>query len=201
MFNEIIGIFLADKYNITTDKILFTVSVLANDTSVFSIADAVNGAKLKADLTNTDYFITNYSIWSQNGILDVTIKPDNEPTNQMKTAALTKQITAPILPPKYIQTDISVEVVNNQAIDDDLFLALDIFKIPQSKVNNLIDIGKNICISPYNIDIQTLAIEKYIIYTNELLKALILANNGSIPGEITGITTSQKQATSKCMRT
>ena len=181
MLNEIIGMYLSDKYSITTDRILFTETIAANDTTTFSIISAMNGAKLKSDLYNLDYFITKYSIWSQNGILDVTIKPDNEATNQLKTQAFTQKTEASVIPLKHIRTDLTIEVTNNQAIDDDLFLALEIFKIPQNKVNELIDIGKVLCISLDNIDIQTLAIEKYIIYSNELLKALILAGGGTIP--------------------
>lgn len=184
MLNEIVGMYLADKYGITTDKILFAVSIDAGTSDTFTISDAVNGSKLKADLTNLNYIITKYSIWSQNGILDVTIKPDNESANQLKTWALTKQTEAPIIPVKIILADISIDVTNNQSIDDDLFLSLDIFKIPQTKQSELIDIGRVICTSPDNIDIQTLGIEKYLIYTNELLKALILANKGQLPGDI-----------------
>ena len=182
MLNEIVGLYLADKYNIMTDRILFTETIAANDTTTLSITNATNGAKLKSDLYNLDYFITKYSIWSQNGILDVTIKPDNESTNQLKTQALTQKTEASVIPLKHIRTDLTIEVTNNQAIDDDLFLALEIFKIPQNKVNELIDIGKILCSALDNIDIQTLAIEKYLIYNNELLKALILASGGTIPG-------------------
>jgi hypothetical protein len=181
MLNEIMGMYLSDKYGITTDRILFTVSVYANDTATYAISDATNGSKLKADLYYLDYFITKYSIWSQNGILDVTIKPDNEAINQLKTQAFTQKTEAQIVPLKHIRTDLTIEVTNSQAIDDDLYLALEIFKIPQDKVSKLVDIGYMLCVSLDNIDIQTLAIEKYVIYSNELLKALILANGGTIP--------------------
>lgn len=203
MLNEIVGLYLADKYNIITDRILFTETISANDTSTLSIADATNGAKLKSDLYNLDYFITKYSIWSQNGILDVTIKPDNEATNQLKTQALTLKTEASVLPLKHIRTDLTIEITNNQGIDDDLFLALEIFKIPQNKVNELLDIGKVLCVSLDNIDIQTLAIEKYLIYNNELLKALILASGGTIPGipTETGEVFISKEPTSRCRRT
>ncbi len=184
MLNEIVGMHLADKYNIVTDRILFTETIYANDTSTLSIADAVNGAKLKADLYNLDYFITKYSVWSQNGILDVTIKPDNESTNQLKTQAFTQKTDASVLPLKHIRTDLVIEVINDQEIDDDLYLALEIFKIPQENVYKIIDIGMVLCTAFDHIDIQTLAIEKYLIYTNELLKALIIANNGTLPDDI-----------------
>lgn len=207
MLNEIVGLYLADKYNIMTDRILFTETISANDTSTFSIVDATNGAKLKADLYSLDYFITKYSIWSQNGILDVTIKPDDESTNQLKTQAFTQKTDASVLPLKHIRTDLTIEVTNNQGIDDDLFLALEIFKIPQNKVNELIDIGKILCTSLDNIDIQTFAIERYLIYTNKLLKALILANDGEIPDTPTSadaLTTVKELApapfTQKCRR-
>ena len=184
MLNTVIGMYLADKYNISTDRILFTLSIDANDTSTFTILNATNGTKLKADLATQNYFITKYSIWSQNGILDVTIKPDNESSDQLKTWAFTKMTEAPIVPPKILLTDLSIEVTNSQPIDDDLFLALEIFKIAQDKIPELINIGKVLCTSPDNIDIQTLGIEKYLIYTNELLKALILASGGNLPADI-----------------
>ncbi len=184
MLNEVVGMYLADKYNISTDRILFTLSIDANDTSTFTILDATNGLKLKSDLATQNYFITKYSIWSQNGILEVTIKPDNESIDQLKTWAFTKMTESPIVPSKLILTDLSIEVTNSQPIDDDLFLALEIFKIAQDKAQELINIGKVLCTSPDNIDIQTLGIEKYLIYTNELLKALILAGGGTLPGDI-----------------
>lgn len=184
MLNEVVGMYLADKYSISTDRILFTLSIDANDTSTFTILDSTNGTKLKSDLATQNYFITKYSIWSQNGILDVTIKPDNESINQLKTWAFTKMTEAPIVPPKIILTDVSIEVTNSQPIDDDLFLALEIFKISQDKIPEIMNIGKILCTSLDNIDIQTLAIEKYLIYTNELLKALILAGGGTLPGNI-----------------
>ena len=179
MLNEIVGMYLSDKYNITTDRILFTVSITANDTSSFTISDATNGSKLKADLSSLDYLITKYTIWSQNGMLDVNIKPDNESINQLKTLAFTQKTEAPIIPPKLIQTDLAIEVTNSQGIDDDLFLAFEIFKIPQNKLPELMDTGGILFTALYNIDIQTLAIEKYLIYTNELLKALIIVSGGT----------------------
>ena len=184
MLNELVGMYLSDKYSITTDRILFTLSIDANDTSSFTILDATNGTKLKSDLSILDYFITKYSIWSQNGILDITIKPDNESTNQLKTWAFTKITEAPIIPPKHIRTDLVIDITNSQSINDDLFLALEVFKIPQDKVSELMDIGKILCTSLDNIDIQTLGIEKYLIYTNVLLKALITASGGTLPGDI-----------------
>ena len=184
MLNELVGMYLADKYSISTDRILFTLSIDANDTSSFTILDATNGTKLKSDLATQNYFITKYSIWSQNGILDVTIKPDNESIDQLKTWAFTKMTEAPIIPPKTILTDLSIEVTNSQTIDDDLFLALEIFKVAQDKIPELLNIGKILCTSLDNIDIQTLGIEKYLIYTNVLLKALITASGGTLPGDI-----------------
>jgi len=184
MLNEVIGMYLADKYNITTDRIVFTLSIDANDTSTFTILDATNGVKLKSDLTSLNYLITQYSIWSQNGILDVTIKPDNEAANQLKTWSFTKLTEANLIPPKLILTDITIEVTNSQAIEDDLFLTLEVFKIAQEKVPEIIDIGRVLCTALDNIDVQTLAIEKYLIYTNVLLKALIAASGGEPPGDI-----------------
>lgn len=184
MINEIIGMYLADKYNITTDRILFTLSIVANNSSTFTILDATNGSKLKSDLASLNYLITKYSIWSQNGILDVTIKPDNEATNQLKTWAFTKLTEAQLIPPKMILTDLTIEVTNSQEIEDDLFLALEIFKVSQDKIPEIIDIGRVLTTAPDNIDIQTLAIEKYLIYTNELLKALILSSGGTLPPDI-----------------
>lgn len=184
MLNEIIGMYLSDKYGLLTDRILFTLSVDANDTSSFTILDATNGNKLKSDLSTQNYFITKYTIWSQNGILDVTIKPDGESTNQLKTWAFTKATESQIIPSKLIIADIEIDVTNSQSIDDDLFLALEIIKIPQDKIQEVINIGKILCTSPDNIDIQTLGIEKYLIYTNELLKALIVASGGTLPGDI-----------------
>ncbi len=204
MLNELIGMYLADKYKITTDRILFALSISANDTSSFTITDATNGAKLKADLSSLDYFATKYNIWSQNGILDVSIKPDNEAANQIKTLALTKEIEAPLIPPKYIQADLNIDITNDQAIDDDLFLSIDIYKIPQGKVQDILNIGNTLLTSPENIDIQTLAIEKYLIFTNELLKALIIANNGVVPGAPVGLpplpTYEPAQKTKTCRR-
>ncbi len=181
MINELIGMYLSDKYSILTDRIVFALSIDANKTTSFTLTDATNGLKLKNDLVNLDYFLTKYAIWSQNGILDVSIKPDNEATNQIKTFAFTQKTESPITPAKYVQTDLSIELTNDQDISDDLLLVIDIFKIPSTNVPELINIGKAFCISPDDIDIQTLAIEKYIIYTNELLKALILANGGTVP--------------------
>ncbi len=177
--------YLVDKYSIRTDRILFALSIVSGGSSSFTINDATNGAKLKTDLTSYNYLITKYTIWSQNGILDVTIKPDNEALDQIKTLAFTKAIEAPVIPSKLILTDLIVDVTNNQSIDDDLVLSLDIYKVPQDKMSDLIDIGKVISTSLDNIDIQTLGIEKYLIYTNELLKALIVASGGKLPGDIT----------------
>lgn len=182
MLNEIIGMYLSDKYKILTDRITFAQSIDASDTTTFSLTDANNGVKLKADLATNNYFATKYTIWSQNGILDVTIKPDDESINQTKILAFTKQTESPFIPPKYIEADLTLSVTNNQVIEDDLFLIIEILKVPQGKVNELIDIGKVLCTAPDNIDIQTLGIEKYIIYSNELLKALLLANGGELPG-------------------
>lgn len=182
MLNEIIGMYISDRFKITTDRITFTQSIDANSTSSFNLTDANNGVKLKADLATLNYLATNYIIWSQNGILDVTIKPDDESTNQTKTLSFTKQTESPFIPPKLIEADLTLSITNNQQIEDDLFLIIDVFKLPQGKLQELIDIGRVLCTAPDNIDIQTLGIEKYIIYTNELLKALLLANGSEIPG-------------------
>lgn len=207
MLNELMGMYLSDKYNITTDRIMFALSVDANDTSSFTISDATNGAKLKADLVSLNYLVTKYSIWSQNGILEVAIKPDNESMNQLKTWAFTQKTEAPIVPPKLILTDLAIEITNSQNIDDDLFLALEIFKVSQDKIPEIIDIGKVLCTALDNIDIQTLAIEKYLIYTNELLKALIVANEGTLPEDISTfvgdipLTPTYQAKTKVCRRT
>lgn len=207
MLNEIVGMYLSDKYGITTDRILFTVSIDANDSTAFTISDATNGAKLKSDLSSFDYLITQYSIWSSNGILDVTIKPDNESINQLKTFAFTQKTEASIIPPKQIQTDLAINVTNSQDIDDDLFLALEMFRVPQGKIPDLMDTGGILFNALDNIDIQTLAIEKYLIFTNELLKALITANNGVIPdiGDVMtdapGVPGARREPTRACRRT
>lgn len=170
MLNTLHSIYLADKYNIVSDRILWAETVSANDTSNVDLEDAINGSSLKSDLSTLDYFVTKYTMWTSNGIIQVDIKPDDESNKKLRTYALTQKTEAPFIPIKYVQADITLSLTNNQSISDDIFVVLDIFKIPQTKVAELIDIAKSLVVSPDHIDIQTLGIEKYLIHTNELLK-------------------------------
>ncbi len=197
MLNTLFGIYISDKFGAKSGRIQWVESVDANGTSNLTITEAIDGAKLKADLMSLNYIATKYTVWTTNGIVQIELSPDAESTNQLKTYALTQKTEAPIIPPKLIQTDITLKLTNQEAIPDDVTVILDILKIPQDKIPQLIDMTEAMMIAPDNIDIQTLAIEKYLIRTNQLLEALITANNGIIPSPTEHISPIKQQAVCK----
>ncbi len=191
MLNTLFGIYLSDKFGAISGRIQWIESVDASDTSELTLTNAFDGAKLKADLVNYDYIATKYTTWTSNGIVQIELKPDAESINQLKTYSLTQKTESPLIPPKLIQTDISLKLTNQTANPDDVIIILDILKIPQGKIPQLIDMIEIMSIAPDNIDIQTLAIERYLIqanmilvHTNKLLEALIIASGGKVPPPI-----------------
>lgn len=183
MLDTLFGIYLADKYDIKADRIVWSETVDESATSSLTLDDALNGVSLKNNLANLNYFATKYTVWTQNGIIQVDIVPDGEPIQTLRTYAFTQKTESPLIPPKYIQTDIQLTLTNNQEISDDVFIVLDILKINQAKVADLIELGRVLTVSPENIDLQTLGIEKYLIVTNKLLKAILTASGGTISEE------------------
>lgn len=181
MLNTLYGMYLVDKYSIKSDIILWTKSITANGTLNLTLNDAINGSSLKSDLSSLDYYITNYSMWTQNGIVQVEVMPDNESANKIKTYALTQKLEAPLLPPKYVQTDIALTLTETQGIPDEVTIVFNILKVTHSNASKMIDVVKSLVISPENTDIQTLAIQKQLIYTNKLLEALLISQGVKLP--------------------
>lgn len=184
MLNTIFGIYISNKFGAKSDRIMWIESVDASGTSTLTLTNAIGGDALKKDLATYDYIATKYTTYTINGIVQVELKPDAESLNQLKTYALTQKTESPLIPPKLIQADISLTLTNQTANPDDVVVILDILKIPQTKTPQLIDLVEAMAIAPDHIDIQTLAIEKYLIQTNKLLEALITANNGTLPPPI-----------------
>lgn len=181
MLNTLFGIYISDKFGAKSDRIMWLESVDGSGTSELTLTNAINGAALKNDLATYDYIATKYTTYTASGIVQIELKPDAESINQLKTYSLTQKTEAPLIPPKLIQTDISLKLTNQTANPDDVTVILDILKIPQGKLPQIVDLVNSMAIAPDNIDIQTLAIEKYIIRTNQLLEALITASGGTSP--------------------
>ncbi len=185
MLNTLFGIYLSDKFGAISDRIMWLESVDASGTSELTLTDAINGAALKNNLATYDYVATKYTTYTANGIVLIELKPDSESINQLKTYSLTQKTESPLIPPKLIQVDISLKLTNQTANPDDVTVILDILKIPQGKLPQLVDLVETMLIAPDNIDIQTLAIEKFVIRTNQLLEALITASDGTVPPPLT----------------
>lgn len=200
MLNTLFGIYISDKYNAKSDIALWSKSIDASGVLDLNLNDAINGAALKSDLASLDYFITNYTMWTQNSIVQVEIKPDNESSHKIKTYALSQRISAPLIPPKYVQTDIAITLTETQGIADEVIIVLDIIKIPQTNTAKLIDLAKSLALSPDNIDIQTLGIQKQLIYTNKLLEALLTSQNVQLPSIPTYEEVGVKAAEPVCKR-
>lgn len=188
MIDQFMQLQLADKYNIKPDRIVFTASIPGTNTLQLSITDALNGAILKNNLSTHDYFLTKYTVWTQNGIIQIDIEPDGESSRKIITYALVQKTESPFIPIVRITSDISILLTNNLPINDDVFIIIDMWKIPQTNVAMISDISNSLISSITNIDIQTLGIEKFLTVTNLLLQALVIANKGVIPN-VTGFTT------------
>lgn len=187
MFNTLIGVFLTDKFKLISDRIVWTESVGASGTSSVTLVNAIDGAAQNASLVNYDFFLTKYTVWTQNGIVQVEFKPDDEALNKVKTYAFTQKTEAPFLPTKLVQAGITINLTNQTAIDDDVFIVVDYFKIPQDKTAEFMELANSIMVAPQNIDIQTLGIEKFLTQTNALLKAILIQQGGTVPGDLPSI--------------
>ena len=201
MLNTLMGLHIAEQFKVRSDRIVWTASVPANDLLKITISDAINGAKLKGDLGSLDYIITNYSLWTYNGIMQVSIKPDSESKSEVITYALTKKTESVFVPPKTALVDIEIELTNNQPIADDVVIIFDILKVPQTQRPRLMDYIESQAIALENIDIQTLGIEKFLTYTNLLLEELVRASGGSVPSDpYTGYEIGEKITAISCVR-
>lgn len=201
MFDTLLGLHIAEKFKVRSDRIVWMESVPANDTSKIAISNAINGVKLKNDLGSLDYILTKYAMWTYNGIMQVDIKPDSESVSELITYALTEKTESVFVPPKTALVDIEIELTNNQAIADDVVIVIDILKIPQSQRPLLMDFVEAQAIALENIDIQTLGIEKFLTYTNLLLEELIRVNGGTLPGNpYVGYEIGEKVTAISCVR-
>ncbi len=181
MLEQFMQLQLADKYGIKSDRIVFTESIDGLSTKTIDLSSALNGAALKNNLVSLDYFLTKYAIWSQNGIVEVILKPDNETPRSINTYALTQKVEAPFVPLIHISTDLLVTLTNNLETSDDVYIIIDMWKLPQGNVPAISDLSNSMISAIGNIDIQTLGIEKFLTITNILLQAIVLANKGIMP--------------------
>lgn len=188
MLNTLLGLYLSDKHSLRSDRIIWSETVESSSVSSVQLENAINGSSLKNELGSFDFIATSYTLWTSNGIVSVEIKPDDENTNRIKTDALTQKTSSVLIPPKVILADITINLTNNQSIQDDVFIVIDIIKAPHGKIPLLLDLGESLAVSPDNIDIQTLSIQKqlinsniYLSYIAELIKALIISSGGKLP--------------------
>jgi len=181
MLNTLFGLHIAEKFKARSARIVWMASVPANSTLDITMVDAVDGVKLKGELGDLDFVIMKYALWTQNGMIEVDIKPDNESTSEVVTYALTEKTESIFTPPQLVLVDVDIELTNNQAIPDDVFIVFDILKVPQTQRSLMMDYIDAQAVALENIDIQTLGIEKFLTYTNLLLEELIKAGDGVLP--------------------
>lgn len=183
MLSTLFGLHIAEKFKARSDRIVFMVSVPAEDSLSITMVDAVDGARLKDELGDLDFVIMKYALWSQSGMVEVDIKPDSEATNEVVTYALTEKTESTVTPPGLVLVDVEIELTNNQSVSDDVYIVFDILKVPQTQRPRMMDYIDAQSVALENIDIQTLGIEKFLTYTNLLLEELIRASGGTVPNE------------------
>lgn len=202
MLNNLIGLYLIDTFDVKSDRIVFSETVGASASVSKTLANALNGAAVTAELNTYDYFLTKYTTWTSKGLMQIEIKPDNESINKIKTLSFTQKIESILQPIKYVQTDITVNLDNQIALENDVYIIIDLFKIPQTNTPKLYDFVDLLVNAIPNIDIQTLGIQKLLSNSNLLLKSILISDGGD-PNNIglTSFTGKEEQIkTARCKR-
>jgi len=205
MINDLVGLYLTENFDIKADRIVFTETVSASNSTSITLANALNGAAVIAELNTYDYFLTKYTTWTSKGLMQVEIKPDDESINKVKTLSFTQKIESLFTPPKYVQTNITVNLDNRIALENDVYLIIDLFKLPQNNTPKLYNLAESLMDALPNIDTQTLAIQALLTNLQSIDEAILTANGGDVSKlNLIGIddilTDKTKQPTIRCKR-
>lgn len=187
MFNALFGIHMGEKFGANPDVIVFNESVSASGSLTIQLLNAINGSAQSNELKSKDYILISITLESTNGLVNVTLLPDAELTKKLKITATTNESTITPLIPILMTSGIEITLDNLTAVADDVKIIINCIKIPQNNTPHLYDYATTIGDALPNMDIQTLGTQTFIAFSNALLIALILANDGQVPPQPTSV--------------
>lgn len=141
------------------DRITFAETIAASTTGyAVTIANAQDGAAKKSKLSGFNFIMTGmYSICTT-GFVDVKVLPDNDTTAKFYAQAFSEydmKFPSPVL----LMSDLVLEFDNNEAHDNNVYIAFDGFWISESKMPDFTLLSELIPATLADIDVQTYAIQ------------------------------------------
>jgi len=156
------------------DRITFAETVAASTSGyAVTITNAQDGVEKKSKLSGFNFIMTGMYSVCTTGFVDCKILPDNDTTAKFYLQAFnenTMRFPSPIL----LMSDLVVEFDNDEAHDNNVYIAFDGFWISESKMPDFTILSELIPATLSAIDVQTFSIQG-------LLEAMAAAEGIDIP--------------------
>jgi hypothetical protein len=123
-----------------------------------TIANAQDGADKKSKLTGFNFIMTGMYSVCTTGFVDVKILPDNDTTAKFYVQAFNEydmRFPSPVL----LMSDLVLEFDNNEAHNNNVYIAFDGFWISESRLADFTILSELIPATLSAIDVQTFAIQ------------------------------------------
>jgi len=180
MLDALLGWSLNQQLGVEFGNIRFKETILASDTSSISLTDEVDASILnsKTAMTAKDFLIIGVYSYVTPGNVTCRVLPDNETIRQFYLNAEEPRHT-PIQPPRLCQVDLVVDLTNNDAVPNTVYLDFSVAWFSQNKLSDVTDVANLFTDALVNIDEQTYTSTLLLIDIRDLLGQLVILQGGT----------------------
>ncbi len=183
MLNALLGWYVKEHMGGRVVSLVWEESLLANEESDYTIADARDGAVLAADLTNFDYLLYDVFTYADPGFVQIEVRPDDDATRRFILEA-TKKSTRMLLPvPTLVESDLVLSV-KNEAVVNDIYVSFSAIRLSNENLAKFTVLSELLFQYAPNAIIQ-------------LLNQQITMSGGTIPA---GASVIEESGTAPCKR-
>jgi hypothetical protein len=118
MLNTLFGWYVNQYLNGKNINLVWRQSLIANATGTFDLTDAVDGAKIKADLTDKDLLLLGCTSYASASVVSIDIVPDNDGVRRFTVDALKNGSRIPFIPPVLAEDDVILDYTNDAVAND-----------------------------------------------------------------------------------
>ena len=199
MMSDILtGWHVAQKFKAKFISVTFEQSLIAGASGTISLADAVDGTRLKQMLETDNFIIFDMFAYADPGFVQVEVLPDNDLTKKFRIEGTKNPTRVPITPPEMAQVDLVLDYTNEDQ-PNDLYVSFSVMRINQDKLPEFTLLAEQLPTTIERMDIELLNIRMIL----DNLLAIETASNPDvgIPWDVPQPTERKEDYKEFCRRT
>jgi hypothetical protein len=182
MLNTLFGWYANQQLGVKFSNIRFKETLLVSTTpTTITLADEIDASTVKSssNMSFKDFFITSVFSYVTPGSVSCKVVPDNEISRQFFVEASSNPYTLSVMPPKLCEVDLVIDLINNDAVPNTVYLDFSVMWISQDKLAEFTNLSSLIPDALAAIDNQTHDANTINLDIRDLIAQLIEIQGGT----------------------